>query len=389
MGQFTGGTWAKIIIPAAGAYPFRLIYENGTGDAGVEWSVFVTLSDGGLARVAVNDTNVAGSIQAFQASSANSGPWVSYIQPPPWAHDLQPFQPILVRLTDGSTFTTDAAHIDGLTIDGTNQTFNATKAANVTTVLQTSGLPWPNANVGHTNVLRFRDSAGTSFTNTWFTIGSAPYVNPFATFTIPSSYRVDTNSLSQPGFRIRSAQVISGTTNNVSYAEQILEGLAGANVANQSHTNGPGFFVWTNSLDFSITPNGGPNAGGGEWTWDNCLTNGGLGQGPSVAREEREMLRRVRAGSDHLRRPVVADVPVGKLGRRRNRSRQESVSERLPRDDPDVLPAGHGEQILDPLLAEDTEGDLEGLRLSGLHVRGDGRGLKAFDDEVDAQRKLP
>src|SRR6202022_4596557 len=29
------------------------------------------------------------------------------------------------------------------------------------------------------------------------------------------------------------------------------------------------------------------------------------------------------------------------------------------------------------------------IRLYGLHVRGDGRGLKAFDDEVDAQRKLP
>jgi hypothetical protein len=278
-GEFTGGMWAKISIPAAGGYPFRLVYENGTGDGGVEWSIFQTLPDGSIARVGVNETNVAGAIQAFQASSANSGPWVSFIQPAPWAHDLQPFEPVLVKLTDGSPLTTDAGHIDGLTIDGTNQTFTASKVGSVTTVLQTSGLPWANANVGHTNILRFRDSNGTSYTNTWVTMGSAPYVNPFATFTIPPSYRVDTNSLSQPGFRIRSAQVVSANSNNLNYAEQILEGLAGVNVADQSHTNGPGFFVWTNVLDFSITPSGGPNAGGGEWTWDNCLTNGGLGQG--------------------------------------------------------------------------------------------------------------
>jgi len=282
-------TFAKFTIPAAGAYPFRALYQNEPGDGMFEWSIYQLLPDGSVAAVCINDTNQPGSIPCFAASTAPTGPWVSYQEPAPQARGPMPFEPIVVSITDG-TATCDATKIDLMTIDGTNQTFTAAKVGSVTTVKQTSGytLPngavvyWPIANLDHTNTVVFHDSNNVRYTNTWVNYGTGttfPWINPFATFPIPASYSVSPGTLSQPGFRIRSAQVIGPGANTVSHAEDILAGREGPNVADQTHTNGPGFFIWTNTLDFSITPNGGPNAGGGEWLWDNCLTNGGLGQG--------------------------------------------------------------------------------------------------------------
>jgi hypothetical protein len=299
-GVFNPGTslgnqcFAKFTIPAAGAYPFRVLYGNEPGDGMFEWSIWQLLPDGSVARVCINDTNQPGYIPCFAATTAPTGPLISYQQPSPQARGPMPFEPIVIKITDGSGATVTGATVDRMIIDGTNQQFSATKPlspGNVTMVRQTSGYPlpgglgtvyWPVANVDHTNTVIFRDSNNVSYTNTWVNYGTGttfPWVNPFATFQIPASYSVSPGTLTQPGFRIRSAQVVGPGVNTASHAEDILAGREGPNVADQTHTNGPGFFIWTNLLDFSITPNGGPNAGGGEWLFDNCLTNGGLGQG--------------------------------------------------------------------------------------------------------------
>ena len=47
-------------------------------------------------------------------------------------------------------------------------------------------------------------------------------------------------------------------------------------------------------------------------------------------------------------------------------TREESVPQRFPRDDPDPCPSGFREDLVDPLLTEQAEWNLEDLGLAGL-----------------------
>ena len=264
----TSGTYAPFNIPAAGAYPFRLIWHNGTGSAMLELSIYQPMPDGSIAKIAVNDPNTPGSIKAYAASSVPVGPYISHINPAPYSQNITYYQPIVVDITDGASITVDASKIDSLTMDGGALLFTATKpAGTVTHVLSTPTAPWV-LNRAHTNVLVFHDSAGTSYTNTW-----AFNILNFSAFTtvarIPATNAVPVASLSQPGFRIQSYQTVTGQPSTVVWTEQQFEGFYGANMADQSRTNGPGFFSWNAPIDFNnYVPGIDGNAGGSEWNND-------------------------------------------------------------------------------------------------------------------------
>src|SRR5262249_3872991 len=151
------------------------------------------------------------------------------------------YQPIVVELTDGGT-TTDAAHIDALTVDGVPFGFSANKVGSVTRITATPPSSWA-PNILHTNVLRYHDSASVSYTNTWaFHVMN---FSPFGIIQIPSSYAVPLASLSQPGFRIKSYQTTNGATLNVTWAEELFEGLHGANIADLSGAVSSNYFTYT------------------------------------------------------------------------------------------------------------------------------------------------
>src|SRR2546426_124730 len=83
--------------------------------------------------------------------------------------------------------------------------------------------------------------------------------------------------------------------------------------------------------------------------------------GPIGPRKERESLGGGDSPSDHRWGPVMSDVSGREARVRSNRPGEEAVSERLPRDDSDFrLPRGF-EGLVDPLLAEQAEGDLQDL----------------------------
>jgi hypothetical protein len=61
---------AGVIVPAAGAYPLHLLYFQGGGGAGLEWTVVnpSVAADGN--RSLINDTSDAGSLLAYQPTAA-------------------------------------------------------------------------------------------------------------------------------------------------------------------------------------------------------------------------------------------------------------------------------------------------------------------------------
>jgi hypothetical protein len=277
-GVQTGGTFFQINIPAPGAYPIRMIYANGTGDAGAEISIYQTLPDGSVGKLPLNDTSTPGSILAYQVSSTPTGPYASFVNPVPDKRDAVFYQPIVVDLTDGTT-TTDPGRIDALTVDGLPFGFSASKSGNVTHIVGNPSSPWA-PSTGHTNVLRYHDSASVSYTNTWTWV--CTNFSPFGIITIPSSYAVPLSSLdqNQPGFRIKSYQTTAGNPNTIAWTEEMFEGLHGPNIADLSGAVNSNYFSYNGVIEFNNAATGISGAGSGEWEYDYPLGPGsGFGGG--------------------------------------------------------------------------------------------------------------
>jgi hypothetical protein len=280
------GTPFMITIPAAGAYPFRLVWENGGGDAALEWSVWVPQADGTYVHELINDPGAPSPIMASMFSSVQGGPYVTSASPAANQAGVPWFAPAVVKITDGPVLTTDNTKIDQLWEDGILQTFSASKSGNVTTVKQQLNAPHVYG-VTHTNVLVYHDSSGTSYTNTWAystfgtgagdnngtpgTLGASWLVPIPANLTVP----IASVDATQPGFRIKSYETTNSQNNTVAFTEQQFMGLQGPNVAlnaNDPPTAG-GYWVWTNVIDFTWTQNGGPNSSSAEWNYDFTWTN--------------------------------------------------------------------------------------------------------------------
>lgn len=265
----TGGSYFQFNIPTAGAYPFRLLYYNGGGDGGIEWSVYQRRADGSVLKMAVNDPNKADGVKAYQALTTGepTAPYVQRLDPVYNEPDVNFWEPTVVDLADGATGkTVDATSIQ-LTSDGLAQTITTSHpSAGVTRVAQqlTEGFFWSNG--AHTNVLTYKDTLGNSYTNIWPFTAVGPGLSIVQ---VPASQRVDPSLVdqTQPGFRVKSYQTTATNSGpNIAFAEAQFLGMWGPNIADQSFTNGPGFFVWPYQMDF--VENVGANGSNGEYRYN-------------------------------------------------------------------------------------------------------------------------
>src|SRR5439155_17547576 len=100
LGEFDGvrgpeDTPFRVLVPRAGTYPMRLIWESGAGSANVEW---FTLTNGN--KVLVNDPNSPDSLRAYREGSTRA--YVKAVSPLPGAIDVPGTNTISVALADGT-----------------------------------------------------------------------------------------------------------------------------------------------------------------------------------------------------------------------------------------------------------------------------------------------
>ncbi len=101
LGQYEGGRASAdstftIFISQAGIYPFRLMWENGTGGANVEW---FTVTDTGV-KMPINAANSL-AIKAYR--EAKTGPFVKAMSPLPGAIEVPLTNSIDLTLMDATT----------------------------------------------------------------------------------------------------------------------------------------------------------------------------------------------------------------------------------------------------------------------------------------------
>ena len=265
LGQFDGGrgpsdTTFSFIIPKAGFYPFRLLYENGNGGTGaLEWFM---VTNG--VRTLINDpdpTNTTG-VTAFFVGPALPA-YVSQIKPYPDQNGVRPDQ-VLVQLTDGSTSVTQNSI--KLTVSGSGVTSPAptiSKVGSVTTAaLNFSPLLLSGSN--YTATLVWSDNATPTAThsNTWaFTVLSS--------VTLDSSLAVPLSGITAnpPGFILQVAQMDNtftgagnGVPNQIDAFDALNTGLYfpwfGSSVVDTTGSvvasNNIAIWTWTNQVDFNI-----------------------------------------------------------------------------------------------------------------------------------------
>ena len=99
-GEFDGSrgpddTLFRMLVPKAGFYPFRLIWESSSGSANLEWFAV----DNG-AKVLINDPNAADSIKAYREASTR--PYVRSVSPLPDSVDVPGTNGISIVLANGT-----------------------------------------------------------------------------------------------------------------------------------------------------------------------------------------------------------------------------------------------------------------------------------------------
>ncbi|MEO8425903.1 MAG: hypothetical protein ABI651_02205 [Verrucomicrobiota bacterium] len=158
------GTVFTVVVPQAGTYPFRTVWENGGGDSNIEW--FTAKPDGTL--ILVNDI-ANGGVPAYRALAAATPlpPYVKFVTPLAVPRQVeQSRRNVTMVLADGSTAVDDNSVT--LTIDGQSTPVTKQRQGNLLTV-DTGVLPGLHlAGEAHTGVLTFKDSTGAySRTQQW------------------------------------------------------------------------------------------------------------------------------------------------------------------------------------------------------------------------------
>jgi hypothetical protein len=255
-----------VVVDQAGLYPVRLLWENGGGAAALEWYTTPSITTAAIANFnsyLVNDTNNPGnSVFVYRAVLPGNdlGPYVRSADPVRGDVDVPFYAPIKVVLNDGTGSKTVNQGTVAMTVDGSALAASVTRSGNTVTLSQTSTPNWSGGS--HTNVLTFADSLGTNYTYTWtWTVlggvsGVARADVTNAAVVIPASAGVPLGQVdtSRPGYRIKSYQSAQQNPSQVSFYEEQFQGMHGQNVADQSTTNGPGFWTWADGVLSPLTP---------------------------------------------------------------------------------------------------------------------------------------
>ncbi|MBM3878552.1 MAG: hypothetical protein FJ387_02375 [Verrucomicrobia bacterium] len=238
LGQYDGTHTAAdvlfhFLIPAPGLYPFRLLWQNGGGNASLEW--FMVRDD---AKILINDLATPGAIEAYYLSSV-SFPYVAYVTPGPGATAGRADTELLIELAHG-TIRVDPTTIR-LELNAQPITPTVTELdGRVRVSLESSGLLPPDTSA--TVRLEFKDLA--SNVNT-YTYNWSFDVAGYAVLDVTKRTGLGTEDSAQPGFKARLHQVDQMGSDNlanlVARAEQQLAGIIAPNQANLAGATGGWF----------------------------------------------------------------------------------------------------------------------------------------------------
>lgn len=239
------GTRFNVYVEAPGIYPFRLLWENGGGGAGVEW--FTLKADGTPALL--NDT-ANGGLKTYRAVSAASAPFVALVQPYPASTGNSPTVPVEVWLKDGSVAVQDASI--ALTLNGVAGTPAVSRSGSTVkaTLASSALLPAGSTNVA---VLTYQAAgAGTTVTQTWSFV-----IENYATLPTSVVTAVGTGDAAKPGFNVKTWQTETRGANaptipnNLEFTEGILAGLLTPNLADLTGFVS-GVYTETGVVNYSI-----------------------------------------------------------------------------------------------------------------------------------------
>lgn len=166
LGEFSGGRGASdttfsFVVQEAGFYAFRTVWEEGGGDANVEW--FTVNPDG--TKVLVNDV-AHGGIAAYRATTTPLKPTVRSVSPGPAPRQLDGVSSTLVvELADGEGEQVDDASVV-LKLDGKTLTTTKVRTGGILSLTyDPEGLQIPSE--VHTGELSFKGTAGTVRHEQW------------------------------------------------------------------------------------------------------------------------------------------------------------------------------------------------------------------------------
>ena len=194
-GRGAGDTIFRFTITQAGLYAARLIYNEGGGDASVEW---FTQDAAGTTKVLVNDV-ANGGIKAYRAVTAGSAPATfTSLSPGIGEIGVFPNAQIRVQLTEGST--PIALNTVSMTLDGSPAAVTPTKNGSVITINYTpSAIFTPSST--HNVAVTYTEGT-TPRTATWsFTVAAYGTLNASLKVT-PDTTKPGSSGISSPMQRI-------------------------------------------------------------------------------------------------------------------------------------------------------------------------------------------
>lgn len=172
---------AKFSVTKAGAYAFRLVFEQGGGGYSVRW--YTADNADPAARTLLNEFGGTPCYRALKAGSVTTGPTISGISPLPGAVNVSPSAGVTALIKDGST-ALDSASVKVFR-NGTDVTSISTIAAKVGTTTKVSYTPptLPDPLAVEEYKLTFADPTATGGTReAVLTYTVAPYAN----YTLPA-----------------------------------------------------------------------------------------------------------------------------------------------------------------------------------------------------------
>ncbi len=250
LGEFNGGrgvgegTTFNVWVEQAGIYPMRLLWENGGGGAGLEWT---TVNEDGSHSL-VGDASDANALRAFR-TRASTIPYVSRVVPGRDATQA-PAQPLVEVVIENAAQVTAGSveiEVNGEELEVTENTSGGrlTATASVPSAL-------PGGEVAEA-VVRYTPAGGQPVEESWtFTVVSYETTLPLAGVGAPGSG-------SNPGFNVRVYQldIPAGQADpgvrmvtELTWAEAVLAGLAGPNVADLTGFEN-GVYVETGVINYN------------------------------------------------------------------------------------------------------------------------------------------
>jgi hypothetical protein len=232
-GRGAADTTFTLLVPQAGVYPFRLIYENGGGGANCEWFT----ETNGVFQL-INDTT--NSVKAYQAVTASAGMPVSVsgVFPPPNAGSVFAGTNIVIQISDGSSAQLSPASVQ-LMVNGATQQVTITKSGAVSTI---TGSPLPPGLLAATFVYGDNSTPPKTVTGKW----------SFTVVGLTTNMAVANIDTSKPGFWVHPYQTTNAQPNTLAWTEDQLAGLHGPSIADLSKADASGFIAVTGVVNWDI-----------------------------------------------------------------------------------------------------------------------------------------